>query len=274
MSDSFLIYPDENKSWRFVLQAHIRGESCHGDLRIQISKNLLIGYTLNWIKEVKTSPSSVTDAKSILSKIMPDQWNLLSSKKFVVETKAPEPIDWMSIDNAHFPPGSVGATKFTDGFMIILDQGSVEFGALKSHYREYFFDGKHMPKRFVFRLLPNVWRDKPLEQNELDKLSNLKSSSSYAKVLQLSKHTKQTSSKTGSHIVVWLGFAADKASPYVISKRAVKEKWMPPLGISALPLTVKDSIHPDFHYWSAKSMSEATTIRDNLIANLKLSSKK
>lgn len=252
MSDSFLIYPDENKSWRFVLQAHIRGESCHGDLRIQISKSLLIGYTLNWIKKLPAKPESIAEAKNLLSKLMPEQWLFLTNNKFVVETKSPEPGEWLTISNAHFPPGSVGATRFTDGFMVILDQGFVEFGALKSHYREYFFYGKHMPKRFVFRLLPNVWRDKSLEQDDPN---------------------KPTKSKTGSNIVVWLGFAADEAKPYVISKRAVKEKWMPPLGISALPHIVKDSIPSDFHYWSAKSMSEAIAIRDNLVQNLKTSSK-
>lgn len=239
MIDPFLIYPDEKKDWQFVLQAHIRGESCHGDLRIQISDNLLIGYTLNWIKEVKLLPLSVAEVKSILTKIMPRQWRILASDKIVTELKSPEPLEWLTINNAHFDKGSIGATRFKDGFMVILDKGKVEFGALKPHYREYFFHGAYMPKRFVFRLLPNVWRSKSFENDEL--------------------------SKTGSNIVVWLGFAADETKPYVITPRAISQNWIPPLGFSALPQNIKNTIKPEFHFWSAKSVTQAIAIRNLLV---------
>lgn len=235
----FLHHPDESKSWKFVLQAHVRGLSVHGDLRLQITDQLLVGYTLNWIKSIPDEPSSLDDAKKIINPILKEAWEQLNDPhvKIVTELKGPEPMEWLKAE-AMFPVETVGATKFKPGFMVILDSGSVEFGALKPYFREYFFQGEHMPKRFIFRQLPNVWRKKSIESGEV--------------------------SKTGSDYTVWLGFAADP-TPYAISQRAMSENWFPPSGFSALPKSIREKIPEQFRYWNEKDQKQAHTMRNKLV---------
>lgn len=47
--------------------------------------------------------------------------------------------------------GQVGATSEKDAFFLWLDSGKVYIGALKPTFREYFFEGKLMKGRWVFR---------------------------------------------------------------------------------------------------------------------------
>lgn len=241
MADLYLTYP-ESKKLKYVLQAHIRGESVHGDLRLQVTDNLAIGYTLNWIKEIPRQPESLSDAKKMLSMVLDRNWRILKDKKVVTEVKSPEPLEWLSVDNAHFPKGIIGATRFKDGYMIILDKGEVEFGALKPYYREYFFNGNHMPKRFVFRLLPNIWRKEAIDDSEV--------------------------SKTGNNFLVWMGFAADEDKPYVLTSRAVKERWISPLGVSALPFSIRSGIESECQFWNQPTKAKTIEMRNALVQKI------
>lgn len=244
IQNPYLYYPDENKTWRFVLQAHSRGRSVHGDLRIEISDQLLIGYTLDWIKSLPREPKDLKDAKQLLAKEMPSAWKLMQDplRKIVTQLKAVEPHPWLTIDNTGFEKGHVGATKHKRGYMVVIDKGTVEFGALRPDFREYFFHGKYMPKDLTFRLLPNVWKKLSIHEGE--------------------------PSKTGEKYTVWQCFPSKNLEPYVISKRAVKKKWYPPKQISALPQKIRKQVKSDLRYWTVNDQKEAHRVRDTLVSKL------
>ncbi len=124
--------------------------------------------------------------------------------------------------------------------MVVLDSGTVEFGALKSYFREYFLHGKHVPQKLTVRQLPNAWRKKSLHSGE--------------------------ESKTGQGYTVWFTFASED-DPYVLSKRALEKKWYPPAHVSALPKELRSKIPPQFQYWKKDKNYHKT--RDNLIKLLK-----
>jgi len=209
---------------------------------MEISKDMLVGYTLDWIKKVPREPDSLSDAKNIISSLLPAAWKVLndSHTKIVTQLKAAEPAEWLHVE-AEFPVGSVGATRFKKGYMIIVDKGEVEFGALKPAFREYFFHGSHMPPELTVRQLPNIWRKQSLESGEAE--------------------------KTGQGYTVWMTFAS-KPEAYAISPRAVKEKWYPPEGISALPKKIREQIPEEFHYWKKKG-NTAHELRDSLVQQIK-----
>jgi hypothetical protein len=61
-------------------------------------------------------------------------------------------------------------------------------------------------------------------------------------------------------------------TPYVISDRAVEEKWVPPRGVSALPLTIREQVPPEFAYWLAEGERERLAIRDAFVKQSKKNS--
>lgn len=63
----------------------------------------------------------------------------------------------------------------------------------------------------------------------------------------------------------WLAIQPDDVTPYVISPDAAKKKWMPPLGVSALPKAVRSQIPEAFRFWTKRSVAEARTTRDELV---------
>ena len=149
--------------------------------------------------------------------------------------------EWLTIDKATFSKGTVGATKNLDGFMGIIDKGQVEFGVKKSYYHEYFLTGTKINGRLVFRQLPNVWRAKSIDED--------------------------APPKTGKGYTVWMSFFADPL-PYVLSPRAIKEKWYPPDGISALPKKIRNEIPAELQYWRFRG-EKARRLRDELINQIK-----
>ena len=238
-ADPYMYLPDENKKWAFVLQAHIRGKSVHGDLRFQVTKDTLVGWTLNWIKRLDKVPKNMTEAREMIEKQLPKAFDVLLDPhiKTVTEKKAPEPVEWLHVE-AWFPPGTVGATRYLPGAMIIVDKGQVEFLAQKPAFHEYQIWGKNLAGRIVVRQLPNVWRKKSLESGEPE--------------------------KTGRGLTVWMSFFSDPM-PYVLTKRAVEKKWYPPEGKSCLPAYIRRQIPPKLRYWKKKG-KEAHRLRDELVA--------
>ncbi|GAH63037.1 unnamed protein product, partial [marine sediment metagenome] len=149
-------------------------------------------------------------------------------RKAVCFKKAAEPFSWLTIDNATFPPGTVGATKDLFGYMYIVDKGKIEYGSLKPHFTELYLWGTKKWKgkrimwgRFVIRALPNVWRKKSLETGEPE--------------------------KTGKGYLVHMAWFPDE-EPYCLSSRAVKKEWISPVGISALPEYIRKQVPEEFQY--------------------------
>jgi len=218
--------------------------SVHGDLRLQIDSQRLEGWTLNWILSIESDPKNYSDAEKLIEKKLNSAIKLLldPTKKTVSEKKSLEPMEWLTIDKATFPEGTIGATKNLKGYMGIVDKGFVEFGTRKPHFFEYFLTGKKLSGRLTFRLLPNVWRQQSIGEG--------------------------AESKTGKGYTVWMSFFADPG-PYVLDPRALKKHWYPPAEISALPKKIRSQIPSEYQYWKIKEQSKAHKIRDELIDAIK-----
>ncbi|MGB7531828.1 MAG: hypothetical protein WA977_02465 [Halobacteriota archaeon] len=237
-SDPYLAYPDESKHYKGMCHSHIRGRSIHLDLRFQVSKDYLIGWTLYIPKGLSKDPETFAEAKALNEKeIMPIVRETMSNplKKFNGGKKAPEPIEWASYEGT-VQPGSVGATKHEHGHFIIIDSFEVQFGAQKSYYHCYFCNGKIFNGRIVFRLLEN----------------------------------KEEWKRTDEGLLTWFCFNALKSpSPYVISTRAVKKAWVPPFEASALPRDIRNKIPEKYRYWKVKDASWRRELRDELVEEIK-----
>lgn len=150
--------------------------------------------------------------------------------KIMTQTKGEMDPEWLTYEE-EVPVGATGATTELEGVFVIMDNGTIEFGAQKSYYHEYFIKGKRLNGRLVSRRLPTrtEWQVKE----------------SFA----------------------WLTFFTKKTEmPYVISSRGVQKQWMPPQGISALPKTIRNQIPEEYRYWTNKNPKET---RDNLVAQMK-----
>ena len=284
LANPLLTYPDESKTWKYVIQYHVRGLSVHSDFRAEISKTQLIGWTWDTgkslikpmlrrvkaetlskvgltkaqikdlsISEVsaklkstaegkklrrqlslKTQDLSMGQLKTLLNELWAEETEPIlkdPNQKILTQRKAVEPHAWLTY-SGEVPAGAVGATAEMEGHFVIMDQGTIQFGAQKSYFHEYFIDGKRIKnKRIVIRRLPTrkEWGVKE----------------SFA----------------------WLTFFTKPGErPYAISNRAVKLEWMPPKRISALPRAVREQIPSDRQYWRAKN---AKQIRDALVDELK-----
>ena len=394
--DPYMYLPSEDKDWQFVLQAHVRSRSVHGDLRLQITKDLLVGWTLDWIKGIKRPAKSLEDATKIIHKRLPQAFRDLLDPhvKTVCQKKAVEPCfvrgsliwtadglrpiekirpgdlvlsasgkwtkvleniklprrgplrqfkvqgglpyistmshplltkegfvpvsdlhrgdlvlfpkahsadilrtckflehvrfdenqsyfmfkvesirdlgqeetsgyrwiynlktedhtfcicnvathnsPWLHV-NAWFPKGTVGATRFHPGQMIIVDHGIVEFLCQKPSFHEYWFHGSTLKNRFTVRQLPNVWHKKAIDTGETD--------------------------LTGRGFAVWMASFTKDLLPYAISMRAVQHAWYPPEGFSCLPRHVRKQIPERFRYWHLKG-KKAHAVRDDLVVRI------
>ena len=251
--DFYEMNPPEDMTYRFVLQAHVRGKSVHYDFRYEFKPDtLLLGWTMTSEDGLKKEPKNITEAKELYSEIFENFYKKIKnpSQKFVVIKKALQPFAWLDIDNTTFTPGMVGATRNKPGFMFIVDNGLVEFGAQKSYYHEFFLQGSRkyhneniFDGRLIIRALPNIWRQKSAEQGEV--------------------------SKTGSGGIVHMMFFAKDPKPYAISKRAIVEKWQPSKGTSCITKNLREKISEEFRYWKENNQAKAHKIRDALIEKIR-----
>jgi hypothetical protein len=243
MQAQYNVNPPENKTYKFVMQFHYRGKSRHIDFRCKINDHL-VGWTLNEqvagaLKEPIENMSQAkkdTGAWRKTSKINNEPG--MGNVKLLTETKAPEPVEWLTFEGV-VPEGEVGATKEYRGVFSILDSGTVEFGAQKSRFHEYFLHGKKFDGRWLVRQLP-VRGLKPQEGK-----APLKGN------------------------FVWFTWKAKDDTPYTISKSAVDDRWVPPLGVSALPKAIRNRIPSKFRYWKKTSQNERLKVRDALVEALK-----
>ena len=235
VKDPYMEYPEHGKKMNLMRHAHFRGKSIHFDVRRElISDKWLVGWTENVQIEdaIEEDVKTLEEAKRICQGYSIAEGNeylkpLSAGAKVVAETKALEPIDWMTFQ-AVTPPGTVGATKEKEGVLYIIDKGKTEWGSIKSYFREYFdSEGEIFNGRYIVRQLEDIWGI-----------------------------TKQ---KT-----VWFAWYADDPMPYILTKRAMKKEFMPPDGQSSLPKVIRDIIPEEYHYWK-KQGDEARQLRDNLV---------
>ena len=228
-------FPMDDKAHESVMQVHYRGRSAHMDFRIK-TDNQLLGPTMLIEKPnaILDEVNTVSEAKAIERrwdhyfklKNLPQTEITDPRRKIQVTWKAIEPVEWMKVEKV-VEPGEVGATKTEYGVFSIVDRPIVYFGAQKTYFKEYFISGKLIDGRWVIRLLKNPWGEKP------------------AFVFMMWKPEDQT--------------------PYVLTKRAVQRRWIPPVGISALPPSVRSIVPAKFKYWNKNNITERLAMREALV---------
>ena len=240
--------PPEDQLYRFVLQAHIRGRSVHGDFRYEFeSETLLLGWTLDAIKSTgKEKPDSLSECKQLCKPGIKTFSQKLKDpdKKILSQQKKVQPYEWLHIDNAIFEPGDIGASKNEYGYMYVIDHGILEYGCVKPYYYELFCRSLCQKKnrmihgRLVFRFLENIWRQ--------------------------TKDEDETG-KTGKKSKVWMSWITEDPEPYVLSQRAVDKSWIPDFQISAIPRKIRNQIPFHLRYWTKKDRRDRFWLRRSLV---------
>lgn len=234
---AFEEYPSVPHS-KFVLQAHIRGKNVHLDDRRQISNSFAVGMTHPLPYSLSKAPETFEEAKSLFnSEILPKiKKDLVDpNTKFLGIKKPLIPIEWLKVQGES-TKGDVGATGNLPAFFIIVDEGEIEFLALKPYFHEYVYHGTK-------NILNGKYVDRLIENREEWK-------------------------KVGEDTASWMWFATENL-PYVLSNRAVEQRWIPPANHSALPSKSEEAVPMEYRYWKKQSESERLQIRDALVEQLK-----
>lgn len=271
------------KTYRYGMQYHVRGRSIHVDLRHEIGHNLVTGETItvpfglpnyseikkkidkatsevvgsrvkrkeDWksigdkekrriadILKKRISPNEIK--QPIFEKWYPDFLNWNTKKVFL--PKATQDESWTQIDWAIFPPGWIGTTTYEWGFMVKFDEGKIQYGVLKPDFYEYWLESK---EGCYSGRVNCIWL--PREQ------------------VQASLNIEDPEEKLGSEIWVGFIFTSRVQRPYMASKRAVEDDYLPPDNRSCLPQEFERLVPRHLRYWEAKSTKKRKKRRDDLV---------
>lgn len=85
------------------------------------------------------------------------------------------------------------------------------------------------------------------------------------------RHNRVTTSKAAeSHPLGdgWIAIRSEDPTPMVLQADSVTKRWIPPLGVSALPQSVAEQIPVELAYWQARDLTEARDLRDQLVSKI------
>jgi hypothetical protein len=255
--------PSEGGTYRYVLQHHWRGKSCHTDLRCQFG-DFLIGWTLldqmgGKTKEpVETLAQAKTEDAKDIFKI---DWGKGEIKQGegrraqiqAIPKGAKIPSDWLNVEGAseRTEPGErppAGATQKYPGVFHIMGRGAVEYGAWKPDFVELWLsDGKLRSGRWLLRKIER----KDAEDDDL-----------------ASGEKAEERPRTGSYWTLMQPEEDARWSPYVLSSRAISQGWLPPEGHSALPKSIRSRVPEELRYWTMDG-KEALDARRELASRQK-----
>ena len=236
--DNLLTLPEKGDGpYPAVLQAHFRGNTVHGDLRIK-TNGQLIGFTLSMqklgkIKNVETLAQAKNIAHAFDAR--GSWWNkaFTAPSRVFATPKQSHPSDWLDIEEEGFEPGTIGGTRFKPGFMVAIARPKITFGTQTPYFHEYFLeDDSKLQGILTFRLIAQ-----PSENADQSALSG----------------------------AYWTAMFTKSALPSVLKRRAVETGRIPPKGYSALPSAIKEAIPKRFQYWLAEDEKERIAIRDALV---------
>ena len=295
-SDPYMRLPSEDATHRYVVQEHFRGRSMHADFRIEsLRKEALVGWTLNTqIPGVIKEPVlTLAKAKALMplaySKI---DWNTgkfaqrrkvgataLVDVQVISERKAVEPHAWLDVEGV-IKPGSPGATRELPAVFKIVDRGTCEYGAQKQWFHEYFPMSSRTRGGFRYRILFRQLRvanvqgaEKALEPALIKEylrhdpdIAREDWDEAYWAFLHATKQLVLPAAETKfREEAAWMLIKSIDQTPYVLSKRAVEEAWVPPENFSALPKAIREKMQK-FRYWQMGRESERRMMRDALVA--------
>lgn len=165
VSDIYSEVPSETAGpYKFVLQQHWIGKGHHTDLRMVLrKKKALVGWTLD-TQEKDSVDEPVIDLDMAIAANKDDidkieigdkTWNgksVISHKKDLI------PYQWLNFQGVR----KVDEKKEV---VLIIDKGTVEYGAQTKNFHEYFLNGKQVEGRVVVRLVNGSWlASKPKKQ--------------------------------------------------------------------------------------------------------------
>lgn len=305
--DPYLEVPPEGPKYRYSVQHHWRGKSVHSDLRMVLKpRRLLLGWTMNTQRPgvVKEPVTTLAEARKWSSsqnmdKISKIDWNTgewaerprrgtdkLVRTEILSERKAPEPFAWLDVEGKTRDPEPgkappVGGTRNHPGVFDLVDQGTVEYGAQKPWFHEYFFTGDALNYRMFFRQLriSVTKNEEPCQACEQvvaksivgwvgDENPVALCDDCTTEFLRKVDVVLPPSEEQGLPGAAWLAIYPDDQTPYVLSNDAVKKNWMPSDGRSALPGAVRSQIPDKFRYWTKRGATAKKT-RDELFEAIK-----
>jgi ribonuclease BN (tRNA processing enzyme) len=236
--------PAKETTFPAVLQAHIRGKSIHGDLRIKQGA-MLAGYTLAIQKPgVSHEFETLAEAKAFVSSFDRDgsKWNKpLVNARVYATPKAPEPEEWLRINAEEFAPGTVGATRLKKAFMVSLARPTVSRGTTEPYFQEWFLE--HDPKFFGLLTFRIISGHGPAHDPEAEAGRKTPEGESY-----------------------YIAMLTKSLVPSVVKRRAVTVGRIPPQGWACLPPGLKSAVPKQWQYWHAKDEKERKGIRDELVS--------
>ena len=234
-AEGYMKSPSEDKKWLGMIQFDSRKKNVGIDFRWQVSDSTIAAFTVFVPRGLPKIPQDPADAQKILTKeILP----------LVKETMA-DPLKKFNCQ----PKNNINATKdvfdeivgYGPGydrkrFMWTVDSFQVEHGCKKPHYIELFCKNDWINGRIVFVKIPNKAEWERTPQGE--------------------EYT-------------WMFFKTKTDTPYVLSTRAVKKKFVPPHKVSALPRRIRDKIPEKYKYWEQTDKKKRLEIRDKLVNEIK-----
>jgi len=237
---------EKKPKYHAIIERHFRGKSAHADFRVKVNGHLE-GWTLTDAPEgaitepVDTLEKGRRAVKTVKWKFSPD---MKPETHVVAVKKSQQPLVWAVVNDKYLgqdavlPPGSVGATRFDEGVLILEAEGMAYKGVEKPYFYEYFLDMparfgmKSYKGRFIVRLIGagDEW-DKP------------------------PKGATQ-----------WQAKMAEDETPYLLTRRARTRGDYVPDG-SALPPWWEEKIKPEFQWWAPGLSRDAKLRRMDLAYN-------
>lgn len=163
-ADPYMEVPDENETYRFVVQQHWLGKDVKTELRHEVVKGKrLLGWVINAQKNMVTEPIiSLRLARAAApAKVSKVDWSSGAWKPgldLLAQRREPHPFPWLDSEGKTPDPrpgkaAPVGASIQYPGVYHIVDQGELEYGAQKPWVHEYFVRGAGLNQRVLFRRL-------------------------------------------------------------------------------------------------------------------------
>ena len=258
IDSAYLEFPNEDATYRYVLQTHWRGRGVHGDFRIQLNDETLIGYTL-FIAEPGIVDEQVTEYEKAVEWLKhPELFKInfqtaeFKQSAIGVALKGTQPIEWLDVKGVTPWPSEgnipVGGTAHLPGVFAIVEHGTVEYGSRKEDMAEYFVHGVALNGRYIFKELSMPEQKALAIVNEVSKEGN----------------AMPEDEGTDTYEANWYMLKPEDQTPYVLTKHAVDIDYIPPKGVSALPKEVRDRIPDEYKYWEKENYKE---VRNALVAN-------
>lgn len=176
------------KYWA-VIENHFRGKSQHKDFRVKMNSHAE-GKTLtdqpegSITEDIKTIEQGRKWQAQVKYKFRPD---MDPTTHVVVVKKAKQPLIWLKFHDkfmgkyAAAEPGTVTATRFGYGVVVLEDEGFAYPTIKKPFFEEFFLNMKKYKGRMVFRLIPvgARWEKPPKGKLQWQSWINLKEQTPY-----------------------------------------------------------------------------------------------